>query len=145
MGRVKGASPPALLDKSYKAQHTNNKKTLSKHIINTFVKGPPPSALHCCCTVSKGASQDIRATNKRVEVYISSGNQFLELILTKADKGPSQKSVSQWSSSSATTEYHCVAVDIDSKLLLYQSRPIHSRYWSIKWYGGRGRFDTPGK
>ena len=21
----------------------------------------------------------------------------------------------------------------------------HSRYWSIKWYGGRGRFDTPGK
>ena len=21
----------------------------------------------------------------------------------------------------------------------------HSRYWSIKWYGGRGRFDTSGK
>ena len=21
----------------------------------------------------------------------------------------------------------------------------HSRYWSIKWYSGRGRFDTPGK
>ena len=21
----------------------------------------------------------------------------------------------------------------------------HSRYWRIKWYGGRGRFDTPGK
>ena len=21
----------------------------------------------------------------------------------------------------------------------------HSSYWSIKWYGGRGRFDTPGK
>ena len=20
----------------------------------------------------------------------------------------------------------------------------HSSYWSIKWYGGRGRFDTPG-
>ena len=21
----------------------------------------------------------------------------------------------------------------------------HSRYWRIKWYGGKGRFDTPGK
>ena len=28
MGRVKGASPPALLDKSYKKQDTNNKQTL---------------------------------------------------------------------------------------------------------------------
>ena len=25
------------------------------------------------------------------------------------------------------------------------SSPSHSRYWRIKWYGGRGRFDTPGK
>ena len=23
--------------------------------------------------------------------------------------------------------------------------PGYSRYWSIKWYGGRGRFETPGK
>ena len=26
-----------------------------------------------------------------------------------------------------------------------EKNQVHSRYWSIKWYGGRGRFDTPGK
>ena len=117
------------------AKHKQQTNIIHEHIINTFVKGPPPSALHCCCPVSKGESQDIRATNRRVEVYISSGNQFLELVLTKADKGPGQKSVSQWLCPSATTVYHCVAVDIDSKLLLCQSPPITMCLFSISFTG----------
>ena len=30
---------------------------------------------------------------------------------------------------------------LDSSFLLFSSSSLHSRYWSIKWYGGRGRFD----
>ena len=127
MGRVKGASPPALLDKSYKAQDTNNKQTLSKTNINTFLKGLSPSAWHRC-TVSKGARLDIRPTNKRVVVYISSGNQFLEIVLTRKSW---QRIWPEW----ASGQVHPLPLNITAVpwilILLCQSRPITICLFSI--------------